>query len=153
MSFISYQIPKLVSQRIMVKTTLRSDRTWSTTFSVIVSSGVQISVSTGKYFNVMNSKKMIKYLVFCIGIRDILKRYQQKTSILTRSSLSFFLYFPRSGGSVSNSFIWYIYIVCNSNLSERSLTAVYSCSYGFPSHENQRRSEAFLILYTVFPTN
>ena len=36
MSFIAYQIKKLVAQRIMVKTTSRSDRPWSAIFCVIV---------------------------------------------------------------------------------------------------------------------
>ena len=33
MSFIDYQIKQSVVQRIMVKTTLRSERSWSTTFA------------------------------------------------------------------------------------------------------------------------
>ena len=36
MSFIAYQIKKLVAQRIMVKTTSRSDRPWSDIFCVII---------------------------------------------------------------------------------------------------------------------
>ena len=36
MSFIAYQIQKLVPQRIMVKTTWKSDRPWSAIFNVIV---------------------------------------------------------------------------------------------------------------------
>ena len=36
MSFIAYQIKKIVAQRIMVKTTSRSDRPWSAIFCVIV---------------------------------------------------------------------------------------------------------------------
>ena len=36
MSFIAYQIKKLVAQRIMVKSTSRSDRPWSAIFCVIV---------------------------------------------------------------------------------------------------------------------
>ena len=36
MSFISCQIKKLVPQRIMLKTTARSDRPWSANFCVIV---------------------------------------------------------------------------------------------------------------------
>ena len=36
MNSISYQIPKLVSQRIIVKTTSRPDSPWSAIFSVIV---------------------------------------------------------------------------------------------------------------------
>ena len=38
MNFIAYQIKKLVAQRIMVKTTSKSDRRWSAIFCVIVCS-------------------------------------------------------------------------------------------------------------------
>ena len=40
MSFIAYQIKKLVAQRIMVKTASMSDRPWSTIFFVIVYSSM-----------------------------------------------------------------------------------------------------------------
>ena len=36
MSFIAYQIEKLVAQRIMVKTASRSDFSWSAIFNIIV---------------------------------------------------------------------------------------------------------------------